>query len=131
MLLAYPMRTTLSLPPSVVGTAQELSERWQVQHSQQSPLAISSLGASRGVNLGQPDLKAVVAAAVADAEGMEERRRARREALGRRTRSGSSRGLFVCVRGPARMVHSTRQAVREAQAGSKVSIGFHAEAPVW
>jgi NAD(P)H-flavin reductase len=127
--LACPMRTALSLPPSVVGTAQELSERWQ--HSQQSNLAIPSLGAWRGVSLGRPDLKALVAAAVADAEGAEERRRARREALGRRTRSGSSRGLFVCVCGPAGMVHSTRQAVREAQAGSKVPIGFHAEASVW
>jgi len=96
------------------------------QHHPVQPVDL--LGPAVSIKHGRPDMTALIADAVANAQERAHMARTRDDSASRRRTAG----LFVCVCGPPGLVKSCKDAVREAQRSYRgVAIGMHAEDPEW
>jgi len=89
---------------------------WMPQVSQQVPKAAPTFS----VKFGRPDMAVLIDAAVAEVKAAPA------------GAASITAGLFVCVCGPETLVHSCKDAVRDAKRRhSDVTVGLHAEEPDW
>lgn len=105
---------------AAIGTAAAVSTtRSPLPHQKRPPSDIP-------VKYGRPVISDLIDAAVAEIEAEPEL--TRKSAAG----SGITRGLFVCVCGPEALVHSCKDAARDAKGRHRgIAIGLHAEEPDW
>jgi hypothetical protein len=87
---------------------------------QDSPQKMGKLTPNVSIQIGRPDMTALIDVAVAKVEAVPG------------AASFVQLGLFVCVCGPETLVQSCKTAVREVKSRRRgVTVGLHAEEPEW